>query len=120
MSLVFNLESASGGLVRDPTPGFSTQRVWGSGAESCISNTFPGEAGGAGHTWRSAWLSKGPTVAGSGVPAQKQETWFLEADMGVGTRVRNSLLQPPTLMLDPHRHTARSGMMGEHARASSH
>ena len=28
MSLVFNIESASRGLVRDPTPEFSTQWVW--------------------------------------------------------------------------------------------
>ena len=72
-----------------------------------------------GHTWRSAWLNEGPTVAGSGVPVQKQETWFLEADVGVGTRVRNSLLRPPTLMLGPRRHTAWSGMVGEHARRAS-
>ena len=80
MSLVFNLESASGGLVRDPTPGFSTQRVWGSGAESCISNTFPGEAGGAGHTWRSTLLK----VGGRGMPVQKQEILRLTWGWGPG------------------------------------
>ena len=92
MSLVFNIESASRGLVRDPTPEFSTQWVWGlgSGAEGSISSTFPGEAGGAGHTWRSTLLHKGSTVGGRGVSVQKQESWFLKADMGVGTRVRNT------------------------------